>query len=183
MKEMSRRDLVVTAAVALVIITAVEVEFLRRGHLVSLLVAYVAISVGSIALARRDGEPSERGRATLVVVTFLAVAVPVAGGVESLPSETVPWSLQIGYLAGRWALPISLAVAVGIFETAERRRQLGFAHAVALVALLAGSLVVHGSTGVLFASVRSTLAYYALGAIVAYPAVLSYRQAVVIESA
>lgn len=183
MPEMSRRDLAVTGAVALVIIAAVEVRFLRQGHVVALLFAYVAVSVGSIALARSDSEPTARAKATLVAVTFLVVAVSVAGGVQALPSETLPWPLQIGYLSGRWALPISLTVAVGIFETAEQRRKLVVAHALAPLVLLAGALVVYGSSGVLLAALGRTVGYYVVGVIVAYPAVLSYRQALAAESA
>ncbi|WP_336135807.1 hypothetical protein [Natronomonas amylolytica] len=183
MKEMSRRDLAVTAAVALAIIAAVELRFLRQGHIVGLLFAYVAVSVGSIALSRSDGDPTARAKAALVAVTFLVVAVPVAGGVRALPSETLPWPLQIGYLVGRWALPVSLTVAVGIFETRAERRRLAVGHAIALLALLAGGAVVYGSAGVLIAAVGRTLGYYALGAVVAYPAVLSYRQALAPESA
>lgn len=183
MKEMSRRDLAVTAAVALVIIAAVELRFLWQGHIVGLLFAYVAVSIGSIALSRSDGEPTVRGKAALVAVTLLVVAVPVAGAVSTLPSESLPWGLQIGYLAGRWALPISLTVAVGIFELPAQRRRLAVAHTVALLALLAGGMVVYGSTGVLLAAVGRTLGYYAVGVVVAYPAVLSYRQALAPESA
>jgi hypothetical protein len=183
MPEMSRRDLAVTGAVALVIIAAVELRFLRQGHVVALLFAYVAVSVGSIGLARSDTDPTARAKATLVAVTFLAVAVSVAGGVRALPSEAVPWPLQIGYLIGRWALPISLTVAVGIFETREQRRRLAGAHALALLALLAGGLVVYGSRGVLLAALGWTVGYYVVGVIVAYPAVLSYRQALATESA
>lgn len=183
MKEMSRRDLAVTGGVALVIIAAVELRFLRQGHIVGLLFAYLAVSIGSIALSQSDGEPTTRGKSVLVAVTFLVVAVPAAGAVRTLPSETVPWSLQIGYLAGRWALPISLTVAVGIFETAPERQRLAVAHAIALPALLAGGMVVYGSTGILLAAVGRTLGYYAVGVVVAYPAVLSYRQALAPESA
>lgn len=178
MAEMSRRDLAVTGGVALVIIAAVEVGLLGPGHILGLLFAYVAVSVGSVAFGRGTEPPSDARKAALGIATFIAAAGPLAIAVA--PSADAEFSvLRSILLVCGWALPISLTVAFGAFDAERQRRYVVAGHLLALVVLLASANVAFRATRVAElpgGPLIAALLYYVVGVVVGYPAVLSYRR-------
>lgn len=178
MPEMSRRDLVVTGGVAFVIIAAVEVGLLGPSHIVGLLFAYIAVSIGSVALGRGTQPPTDAQRVALVIATFIAAAGPLAIAVAP-PAELQLRVFRSILLVSGWAVPIALTVAFGVFESDDKRRYVVVGHVIALVVLLASANVAFEATSVgqlPGGPFTAALLYYVVGVVVGYPAVVSYRR-------
>lgn len=157
-------------ALALLLV-AVGTDFIWTAHVATLAAVYVLVTVVNVLIYRERRAPTAGDAVVVAVAVAVLVAVPLGVRVGPLPESFDLQLLYLAFFVGQWAAPIALTVPLGIVRTRRHRELIVVAHLAAITGLLVATALVSGGTPVtLTAATPTTVGFYVVAAVGAYPA-------------